>query len=70
MNLVGLADCKGVAVGALGHPRVELELLLQVLASFLQVPNLGPHFNQAVEGSCAFTRENSVTGINWRTCRP
>ena len=46
MNLVGLADCKGVAVGALGHPRVELELLLQVFASFLQIPHLSQHFNR------------------------
>ena len=69
MNLVGLADCKGVAVGALGHPRVELELLLQVLASFLQVPYLGPH-SISLRDRCAFTRGNSVTGINCRTCSP
>ena len=46
MNLDCLADCKGVAVGALGHSGVEFELLLQVFASFLQIPYLGPDFNQ------------------------
>ena len=47
MNLNCFTDCKGVAVSAIGHPGVELELLLQdVVSSFiLQVPNLSRDYS-------------------------
>ena len=62
MNLVGLADCKGVAVGALGHPRVELELLLQMFPSFLEVPYLGPDFNQLAGPLCFYKERTLLPG--------
>ena len=36
-----LTACKGVAISALGHPRVKFELLFQVVSSFLQLTFLG-----------------------------
>ena len=72
MNLNCFADCKCVAVSAIGHPGVEFELLLQVVALLLQVANLSQDYSRLSEQSPVnvLVRKKSVTGVSWRTCDP